>query len=67
MALQCAARFTLTLDLPGKKKPFITFQCERLPHEDGEHFTTGLGNHGQTWKMSWHEPPVKRRETCSQL
>lgn len=55
MPPQCAARYTLTLNLPGKKKPFITFQCEREAHEGEAHFTTGIDGKGRTWKMSWTE------------
>lgn len=60
MASQCAARFTLTLNLPGKKKPFITFQCEREAHVDGKHYTTGKGPHGEQWTMSWVLPLVNK-------
>ena len=58
MALQCAARFTMTLAL--KEEPFITFQCEREAHEGSEHYTTGKGGHGETWKMSWTLPLVNK-------
>jgi len=60
MSIQCAARFTLTLNLPGKKKPFITFQCEREAHEDGKHWTTGKGSHDEQWTMSWVLPLVNK-------
>lgn len=60
MSIQCAATFTLRLDLP--KNPFITFRCEREVHEDGEHYTTGIGGEGQTWKMSWTENPIGTKE-----
>ncbi len=55
MAPQCAARFTLRLDLPGKKKPFITFQCEKEAHMGEEHFTTNVDPEGRPWKVSWTE------------
>jgi len=63
MAVQCAARFTMTLGLPGKKKPFITFRCERPAHAGNEHYTTGKGPLGEDWKM-WWTLPEQRRELC---
>ena len=60
MSIQCAARFTLTLDLPGKKKPFITFLCEHPAHEGNEHSTSGTGHQGIKWTMRWVEKKIKK-------
>ncbi len=57
MAIQCAARFTLVLNIP--KKPFIGFRCAREAHKGNDHYTTGIGGEGQTWKMSWIEKKMR--------
>ena len=58
MSIRCAARYTMSLDLP--EKPFITFCCEREAHEDNKHFTTGKDGGGQSWKMSWTEKKIEK-------
>ena len=69
MSIQCAARFTMVLDMPDKTKPFIIFQCEKDAHEGDDHYTTGKGPEDQEWKMSWIDKPVKKKPkeiSCSQ-
>lgn len=61
MSIQCAARFTMVLNMPEGKKPFIVFRCEKDAHEGDDHYTTGTGPEGQDWKMSWIDKPVKKK------
>lgn len=58
MAPQCAARLTIVLNVPEKKKPFVTFCCEREAHEGNDHHTSGSGSDGQAWEISWTEKNI---------